>query len=312
MAEQNPGWAYTAEYVSEGIDLTGKHAVITGAAAGLGRETARVLALRGATVTIVARDAAKAQLVCDEIRAASPEAQPDILLLDLFELDSVAAAAAEYLARNKPIDLLINNAGVMACPLQRNSRGHEMQFATNHLGHFFFTGLLADALVDGGRVVNLSSAAHKFADTDLDDPNFEHIEYDKWIAYGQSKTANIHFSIELNNRLAARGITANAVHPGAIGTDLGRYLTEQDMKNLMDRSASTGFKFKEVPNGAATTVWAATTPDLAGRGGLYLEDCQIAAAEPDDVGGTAPWALNAGKAAQLWTLSEDLVGRKFL
>lgn len=312
MVEQNPGWAYTAEQVSEGVDLSGKHAVITGAAAGLGKETARVLALRGASITVVARDQAKGQAAVDALNATQGGAVADLLLMDLFDLDSVANAAADYLSRGKPIDLLINNAGVMACPLEHNARGHEMQFATNHLGHFLFTGLLLDALVDGGRIVNLSSAAHKFADTDLDDPNFQHKKYDKWISYGQSKTANIHFSLVLNARLAARGITANAVHPGAIATDLGRHLNEDDMKMLMDRSASTGFAFKEVPNGAATTVWAAVTAELEGKGGLYLEDCQIAASEPSEHGGTAPWAYNMDKAERLWTLSEELVGRKFL
>ncbi len=312
MTEQNPGWSYTAEQVSAGVDLTGKHAVITGGAAGLGRETARVLVMRGATVTVVARDAARGQAAVDDLNAAA-EGQPvDLLVMDLFDLDSVERAATEYLSREQPIDRLINNAGVMACPLAHNERGHEMQFGTNHLGHFMFTGLLLDALVDGGRVVNLSSAAHKFADTNLEDPNFHHTDYDKWLAYGQSKTANIHFSLELNRRLAGRKITANAVHPGAIATDLGRYLDEADMKMLMDRSESTGFAFKEVPNGAATTVWAATAPELERKGGLYLEDCQVAAADPTDHGGTAIWALDPQKAEQLWAVSEELVGRKFL
>ena len=221
----------TAAEVSEGIDCAGMRAVVTGASGGLGAETARVLALRGAAVTLTARDVPKAEAVAEEIRAATANANVDVMALDLAVPDSVRAFAKQYLQTHDAITHLINNAGVMACPLARTAEGYEMQFATNHLGHFLLTGLLEPALRKGapGRIVNLSSRGHVFSPIVFDDIQFDSREYDKWSAYGQSKTANVLFSVELDRRLAAEGIRAFAVHPGAIMTELSRHMTQDDL-----------------------------------------------------------------------------------
>ncbi len=195
-----------------------------------------------------------------------------------------------------------------------------MQFATNHLGHFLLTNLLAPALKAGApaRIVNLSSAGHRFSDVDFEDPHFNGRPYDKWVSYGQSKTANVLFSVELSRRLAPYGITANAVHPGGIQTELGRHLTEADREALMARVRASagsggGFKFKTIPAGAATSVWAATTPELEGRGGLYLEDCHVGELKTEHTAssGYFAYATDPAAAARLWTLSEQTLGQRF-
>jgi len=230
-------------------------------------------------------------------------------------LSSVRAAVAELLERCPRIDLLINNAGVMACPLAHTHDGFELQFGTNHLGHFLFTCLLVPSLLAAApaRVVNLSSAGHKMGGVDLDDPNFEQRKYDKWQAYGQSKTANVQFSVALNARLAERGVTVNAVHPGMIMTELGRHLQQEDIEALQASSASLDTRFKTIPAGAATSVWAATSAELEGRGGLYLEDCHVAepVTEDNPAGGYTDYALDTEAAAGLWQLSERLVKQEF-
>lgn len=300
----------TADEVISGISLAGKFAVVTGASSGLGVETARVLSAAGAEVLLIARDQPKLQAVADDLRRQQPGAKLHTQCMDLADLDSVRAAAGEILRRHPRIHLLINNAGVMACPLARTAQGFEMQFGTNHMGHFLFTCLLAPALVAAapGRVVNLSSGGHKFANFNFDDPAYFDRDYDKWQAYGESKTANILFTVALDKRLRERGVRAFAVHPGVIMTNLARHLQQADFE-LLNAKTPPGQKleFKTVQQGAATTVWAATTAELEGRGGIYLENCQIARpAVAGGDGGIEAYAVDAAAAERLWSLSEEL------
>jgi NAD(P)-dependent dehydrogenase (short-subunit alcohol dehydrogenase family) len=308
------GFQSTTDEVCAGVDLSGKQAVITGASSGLGVETARALAQCGAAVLMVARDAQKLDAAAAQVREAVPGASVDTALLDLADLDSVRAGAADILARAPSIDLLINNAGVMACPLLRTAQGFEMQFGTNHLGHFLLTGLLAPALVAAApsRVINLSSAGHRFAPVDMDDPNYTHRDYEKWQSYGQSKTANALFSVGLDRRLQDRGVRAFAVHPGMIMTELSRHMVPEDFTRIARGRKLEELPFKTVEQGSATSVWAATSADLEGQGGLYLEDCHIAEpAVAGGDGGVEAYALDPALADQLWQLSEDFVGEHF-
>jgi NAD(P)-dependent dehydrogenase (short-subunit alcohol dehydrogenase family) len=316
MSDRRFGKDTSAEEVSEGIDLTGKRALVTGASGGLGAETARVLALRGAAVTITSRDAQKGEAVVSEIRRITGNDAIDVMSLELLDPDAVRTFARDYLVRHSELQILVNNAGVMACPLARTSEGYEMQLATNHLGHFLLTCLLAPALRAGApaRVVNVSSRGHRFAPVDFEDPHFERRPYDKWESYGQSKTANVLFSVGLDARLAEHGVRAFALHPGAIMTELGRHLSPEDIAELQARvPGGKGMEWKTVPCGAATSVWAATAPELDGRGGLYLEDCGIAgprtSAEAEV--GYEPYAVDAEAAERLWKLSEELVHEHF-
>jgi NAD(P)-dependent dehydrogenase (short-subunit alcohol dehydrogenase family) len=251
--------------------------------------------------------------VKEELLRRQPEADLHTQRMDLADLESVRSAATEILLYHAQIQLLINNAGVMACPLLRTAQGFEMQFGTNHLGHFLFTGLLAPALIDGapGRVVNLSSGGHKFGAFNFTDPNYNAREYDKWQAYGESKTANILFTVGLDERTRERGLRAFAVHPGVIATNLSRHMEEADYEALMARApAGQPLDFKSLEQGAATTVWAATSPALSGRGGIYLEDCQIARASSGESGaGVESYAVDPAAAERLWQMSEELVGQ---
>jgi len=297
--------------VIRGIDLSGKTAVVTGSSAGLGLETARVLAGAGANVVMAARDANKNAQAMATIRAANPDARLDGVVLDLSDIDSVRAAAASLLEKYPRIDLLINNAGIMACPLARTANGCELQLATNHIGHFLFTNLLVPALRNsaGARVVSLSSAAHRYAAFDFDDPLFERRPYNDWAAYGQSKTANALFAVGLARRLQKFGITANAVHPGVIFTDLMRHMDTAARDNLREQASAVT---KTVPQGAATQVWAAVSPALAGVTGKYLEDCHIGRlADPMAYDGYQAYALDEQSAERLWALSEQIVGQRF-
>ncbi|MDI2129778.1 SDR family NAD(P)-dependent oxidoreductase [Yinghuangia seranimata] len=298
----------TTDEVAAGVDLAGRTAVVTGATSGLGLETARVLALAGAHVVLTARDAAKGEAALDAVReAAGAPVSVEAGVLDLTSLASVREFAVRLLDRRPCVDLLVNNAGVMATPFERTADGFELQFGTNHLGHFLLTNLLAPALLRGApaRVVNLSSAGHTASDIRWDDPNFEHTDYHPWLAYGQSKTANVLFTVELDRRLAGRGVRAYAVHPGMIRTNLGRHMNREAGAELQSKISRANMPaMKSVPAGAATQVWAATAPELAEQGGLYLEDCGISDKH-------APWARDAESAARLWTLSEELVGEKF-
>jgi len=301
----------TTDEVIRGIDLRGKTAVVTGSAAGLGLETVRVLAQAGATVVMAARDPHRNAQAMARIRADNPQAQLESLTLDLSDLDSVRAAAAAVLEAHPAIDLLINNAGVMACPLARTANGCELQFATNHLGHFLFSCLLVPGLrrTAAARVVSLSSAAHRYAAVDFDDPQFERRPYDSWTAYGQSKTANALFAVGLARRLAPFGITANAVHPGVIFTELMRHMDSDAKDNLREQASAVT---KTVPQGAATQVWAAVSPALAGVSGKYLEDCHVAhLADAMSYDGCQAYALDERNAERLWELSEQIVGQRF-
>lgn len=304
----------TTDEVLAGIDLSGKRALVTGASGGLGAETARALASRGAAVTLTARNMAKGEAQAALIRETTGNQEIDLLEMELASLDSVRTAAKTWLSRYDQLNILVNNAGIMACPLERTGDGWESQFATNHLGHFVFACHLVPALRAGApaRIVILSSGAHRFGSVDFDDLQFENREYDKFVAYGQSKTANIWFALELNRRLADAGVTANAVHPGVIMTDLGRHLTPEDLAAFPGDTAPDAMRFKTVEAGAATSVWAATSAELEGRGGLYLEDCQVGQpGNVDSPGGYSPWAFDAEGAKTLWRVSEDLVGERF-
>jgi NAD(P)-dependent dehydrogenase (short-subunit alcohol dehydrogenase family) len=299
----------TTDEVMAGIDLHGSTAVVTGASTGLGLETARALAAAGAHVVLAARDTNKGAAALATIRNGVPNASVEPAVVDLGSLASVRAFADDLRQRITSVDILVNNAGVMYTPFERTSDGFEMQFGTNHVGHFLLTNLLVPALLAGSsaRVVNLSSGGHRSSDIIWDDPNYEHRPYDKFEAYGQSKTANILFTVELDRRLSSRGVRAYAVHPGMIATELGRHMTRDDMKELRARASSApggGLPpLKSIPAGAATSVWAATAPELAGIGGVYLADCHVAEA--------SDYAVDPAGAARLWALSEDLVGQHF-
>lgn len=314
------GFHSTADDVLEGHDLHGRTVFVTGGYSGLGRETARAMAARGAHLILSGRDATKLAAAADEIATATG-ARVDTLVCDLASLTSVRAAAAEALERFEKIDLLINNAGVMACPLGRTDDGFEMQFGTNHLGHFLLTNLLLPLVEQGSapRIVNLSSRGHHLDRVHFDDPNYADRDYDKWQAYGQSKTANVLFTVELDRRLGDRGIHALAVHPGGIMTNLGRHMTDEDRQWMMERmrkqaeeTGREGGGLKTIPQGAATTCWAATSAALEGRGGLYCEDCHVAEQDDTDpMGGVRSYAVDPAAAERLWTLSEELVGQSF-
>ncbi len=322
----------TTQDVIAGIDLTGKTVLITGASTGLGLETTRTLAGAGARVMMAARPGEKLDKAHAAVQADFPAVRIDKLALDLTDFDSIRACAAQVNALTDKLDLLINNAGIMAVPFARTPAGCESQFGTNHIGHFLLTNLLVPLLLKGAaanggktRVVNLSSGGHKHCTVDFDDIHWQTREYNKWGAYGQAKTANALFTVALQKRLGGKGISVFAVHPGAIPTELGRHLTEDDIKALMNSKSFGGEKkesggtsrgrllFKTIPQGAATSVWAATSPDLEGKGGLYLEDCGIAEEVPVGVAehGYYAWALDPVQAEKLWQVSENIVAQTF-
>jgi NAD(P)-dependent dehydrogenase (short-subunit alcohol dehydrogenase family) len=259
-------------------------------------------------VILAGRNDDKLEAAARRITDAVPEATVEVGHLDLTSLAQVRQFADQFLAANDRLHLLINNAGVMATPFEHTADGFELQFGTNHIGHFLLTVLLAPALLRDtpARIVNLSSGGHLASDILWDDPNFERGAYDPFVAYGQSKTANILFSVELERRLSARGVHAYAVHPGLVGTALGRYMTPEVVAQLMEKAKQGGGMptRKSLEQGAATSVWAATAPGLEAVGGSYLADCQVS----DHY---APWAVDPEAAARLWALSEELVGQKF-
>lgn len=303
----------TTDEALDGLDLRGRTALVTGGSSGLGQETARALAAHGAKVMLTARDVPKGEKVAAEIRDTTGNAAVEVAELELGSLAGIRAAADRILGAHPRFDLLINNAGVMACPFAKTSDGFELQFGSNHLGHFLFTLLMLPALRRGDavRIVNLSSRGHHIAPVDFDDLHFERRAYDKWQSYGQAKTANVLFTVGLERRLGASGLHAYAVHPGAIMTELGRHLQAEDIAYLQTRSR--GMQFKSVEQGAATSCFAATAPELAGRGGLYLEDCHVAAVDdsPEAPEGVKSYALDPEQAERLWSVSERLVGQRF-
>ncbi|MET0287079.1 MAG: SDR family NAD(P)-dependent oxidoreductase [Polyangiales bacterium] len=312
MSRDNFGADTTADEVLQGIDLTGKRVLVTGASGGLGAETARALAARGAEVIVSARDIDKVQDVIREI-GASTGARLAFDALELGSFASVRAFAQRFLNHYDRLDLLINNAGIMACPQGKTSDGFELQFGTNHLGHFLLTGLLSPLLGQGARVVSVSSLAHTISPVLFDDIQFERRAYDKWVAYGQSKTANVLFAVALHERLARRGASAFSLHPGAIETDLGRYQSEEDRARSRAARERGVVKYKSIPAGAATSCYAATAPELEGKGGAYLMDCAIAPVSEAarDLSSVRPYAIDPTMAELLWKVSEELVGERF-
>jgi len=306
--------APTALDITSGRDLSGKNAIVTGGASGIGVETVRALARAGATVTIAARNEHQMREAATALLADLPDAHIETSPLDLASLASVRGFVERYLAMGRPLHLLINNAGVMATPFSRTAEGFEMQFGTNHLGHFALAAGLLPALRaagPGARVVALTSIGHRRSDVDFDDPNFERRPYDPWLAYGQSKTANALFAVGFTRRYSSEGITANAVHPGGILTGLQKHMSREEQMALgwFDESGKLNERFKTPAQGASTTIWAAVAPELNGRGGLYLEDCRIASPWSADrpMEGYLPYALDPANAERLWDLSEALI-----
>lgn len=317
------GITSTAADVIHGIDLRGKIAVVTGGYSGLGRETARVLGGAGARVIIPARDVPRATAALAVVPGVEVEA------MDLLDPASIDSFAERFLADAQPLHLLVNNAGIMACPLARDSRGFEHQLATNHLGHFQLTARLWPALrrAEGARVVSVSSRAHWFSPVDFDDPIFQHRPYDPWLAYGQSKTANILFAVELDRRGRQENVRAFSLHPGGIvETGLAKHMTREQIRQAggLDEHGhpvvDPAKGLKNVEQGASTIVWCATSPKLEGSGGVYCEDNDIAPLSEGDSGQTAlqadamkrggvkPYAIDPALARRLWNLSERLVG----
>lgn len=306
------GYRSTAREVVERVDLAGKRIVVTGGYSGIGTETVRALAGAGAEVIVGARRVEQAE---DVLRGV--EGSIAVLPLDLADPTSIDAFAKAVAARWDSIDILINNAAVMASPLTRDPRGYEGQFATNHLGHFQLTARLWPLLeADGGaRVVVLSSIGHRLNGLDLADAHFERRDYDKWTAYGQAKSANALFALELDKLGAPHGVRAFAVHPGGIMTPLQRHLTneEQVAMGWIDAEGNVNERFKTEEQGASTTVWAATSPLLEGAGGVYCEDCEVAVpASPDNrAGGVQPHVRDEALAERLWAESERMTGVEF-
>jgi NAD(P)-dependent dehydrogenase (short-subunit alcohol dehydrogenase family) len=314
------GATSTTDEVLRGVNLSGKRVLVTGVSAGLGIETARALAAHGAEVIGAARDLSKAQAATEQVRTqASRGGSLRLVQLDLASLDSARRCADGLTAEGKPFDVIIANAGVMACPKGTTVDGFETQFGTNHLGHFVLVNRIASLLRTGSRLVNLSSAGHRYADVDLEDPNFEHSPYAEFTAYGRSKTANVLFAVEFDRRHKTSAVRATAVHPGGIRTELSRHLTPDALAKLIadiDASQPKGaapFSYKSIPQGAATSVWAACVADAEAIGGRYCEDCHVAevASVPGVREGVQPYALDPQRARALWQKSEELVGERF-
>ncbi|WP_454713881.1 SDR family NAD(P)-dependent oxidoreductase [Caulobacter segnis] len=307
----------TAREVVAGHDLSGRVAIVTGAATGIGVETARALALAGAEVIIAARKPDLGEEVANAINEEVGSKRASFGMVDLASLESIRHFANVW--GDRPIDLLINNAGVMASPLMRTADGFEMQFGTNHLGHFLLSVLLAPNLVAGAkasgkrsRLVSLSSIGHRRAGVNFGDPNYERRDYDKWEAYGQAKTANSLFAVGFDKRFKDQGVNANAVMPGGIMTPLQRHMSieEQRAMGWLDENDHPREGFKSTEQGAATSVWAAVGDELDGVGGLYLEDCNQAVpwSQERPWNGVMPHALDPEAADRLWDLSVKTVG----
>jgi NAD(P)-dependent dehydrogenase (short-subunit alcohol dehydrogenase family) len=302
------GFRSTAADVVDGIDLTGKLALVTGGYSGIGIETTKALTKAGAFVVVPAR---RPDTAAEALAGLS---SVEVTALDLGDLTSVKAFADGFLASGRAIDIVINNAGVMACPETRVGPGWEAQFATNHLGHFALVNRLWPALRPGARVVAVSSAAHRRSAMRWDDVMFTHDDYDKWDAYGQSKTANSLFAVQLDLLARESGIRAFSLHPGGIRTPLQRHLPQEEMVELgllTEDGVPILDPFKTPEEGAATQVWAVTSPQLADLGGVYLEDCDVAGLRTSDdmtAKGVYPYAVDPDEAARLWSLSAELTG----
>lgn len=314
----------TTDDVMEGVSLKGKRALVTGASAGLGVETIRVLVQHGADVVGAARDLDKAQQATVGIVPGPDGGSLSFVELDLASLASVRACADALNADGRPFDIVIANAGVMACPQGRTQDGFETQFGTNHLGHFVLVNRIAHLIAPGGRFVSLSSAGHRFSDINLDDPNFDTTPYAPFTAYGRSKTANSLFAVEFDRRHRDRGVRAAAVHPGSIRTELGRHMTPelaaevaQSIQQSQEAAGSPPFQYKTIPQGAATSLWAAVVADSDAVGGRYCEDCHVVAEVMADNeghpvrGGLMPYAVDPDNARALWAKSEEMTGERF-
>ena len=316
----------TTDEVLSGINLRGKRILVTGVSAGLGIETARALAAHGALVVGTARDIAKAEAATAQVRkdAASGGGRFEIVALDLANLASVRGCASALLAKKEPFDVVIANAGVMATPFGHTTDGFETQFGTNHLGHFVLVNRIAPLVREGGRLVNLSSAGHRYANVDLEDPNFERTPYHPFVAYGRSKTANILFAVAFDQRHRGRGIRAAAVHPGAIRTELNRHMDAAALGQIIDQlnkqltaEGKPPFQYKSIPQGAATSVWTAILGSPEEIGGRYCENCHVGQVVADDVTisavseGVRGYALDSRNAEALWKKSNELVGETF-
>lgn len=306
----------TADEVLRGVDLTGVRTIVTGASSGLGIETARALAAAGADVTLAVRNTTAGEAVAEAIEKSTEGIRPRVVRLDLADRTSVTRFVEAW---NGPLHLLINNAGVVTGGLERTHDGWELQFATNHLGHFALATGLHDALAmgaadrDGARIVSVSSTAHMRSGIDFDDLHFERRSYDPQIAYAQSKTANSLFAVEATRLWASDGIVANAVNPGGIATGLQRNFTPEQKESLAAAEAAGVFTYKTVEQGAATSIVAAVTPEFARSGGHYLDDAQEAYTVPNDADlaqhphGVKEWALDPAIAKRLWSVSTNLL-----
>ncbi|WP_010626805.1 SDR family NAD(P)-dependent oxidoreductase [Halomonas sp. KM-1] len=309
----------TADEVLAGIDLTGKRFLVTGISGGIGLETARALVAKGATVIGAVRGLARAEAATAAVRDAASQGGSNLALveLDLASLQSVRACTDKLLTDGMPFDAIIANAGVMATPFEKTVDGFELQFAANYLGHFALITRIERLLADNGRVVMLSSQAHRVADVDLDDPGFERQEYNPFVAYGKSKTAMSLFAVEFDRRHRDRGIRAASVMPGNSMTDLARHFSPEAVQELFETvgkaRADAGLpplELKEIPQAAATSVWAAVVADKDEIGGRYLEDCAVAPIDDTPnpfADGVKSYALDADRARQLWSLSEQWV-----
>jgi NAD(P)-dependent dehydrogenase (short-subunit alcohol dehydrogenase family) len=320
------GATSTTEDVLSGVHLKGKRILVTGVSAGIGVETARSLAAHGAHVVGAVRDLGKAEGATAQVRKAA-EAKGgtfELIELDLASLRSVRACADQLLAKGNLFDAVIANAGVMATPLGHTTDGFETQFGTNHLGHFVFVNRIVSLFRAGGRLINLSSAGHRFSNVDLVDPNFERTPYEPFVAYGRSKTANILFAVAFDKRNKDREVRAAAVHPGVIHTELARYVDPTRIEKMIEQmnqqlvaEGKTSFQWKTIPQGAATSVWAAIVASPDEIGGQYCENCHVGRIVPDDVTisavseGVRGYALDPQNAEALWKKSEELVGESF-
>ena len=320
------GATSTTDEVLSGMNLQGKRILVTGVSAGLGVETARSVVAHGAQVVGAARDLAKAETATAQVRKdyAANGGSFEMVELDLASLKSVRACADKLLKKGEPFDVVIANAGVMATPFGQTLDGFETQFGTNHLGHFVFVNRIAPLIRAGGRLINLSSAGHRYSNVDLQDPNFERTPYEPFVAYGRSKTANILFAVAFDKRHRGRGVRAAAVHPGGIKTELGRYAEpgriEKVIAQINEQLAAQGkgpFQWKTIPQGAATSVWAGVVASADEIGGRYCENCHVGSIVPDDATITAisegvrAYALDPTSAEALWKKSEEMVGESF-
>ena len=316
----------TTEEVLAGVKLQNKRILVTGVSAGLGVETARSLVAHGAHVVGAARDLAKAETATAQVNkdAEANGGKFELVALDLASLKSVRACADALLGKGEPFDVIIANAGVMATPFGHTADGFETQFGTNHLGHFVFVNRIAPLIRAGGRLINLSSAGHRYSNVDLRDPNFERTPYEPFVAYGRSKTANILFAVAFDKRHRGRGVRAAAVHPGGIKTELGRYAEpgriEKVVAQINEQLAAQGkgpFQWKTIPQGAATSVWAGVVASADEIGGRYCENCHVGNIVPDDATitvvseGVRAYALDPTTAEALWEKSEEMVGESF-